>query len=522
MTMIISLPEKHKPLSSKIIRNVFFGGLRFLFIAPIPLFLTPLILTRIGMKGYGTWAVFMAISNMTSLADLGLVGTVSKYVAEYHARRDFPALDRLLNTGLALFGLLSIVLTSLLWIGSSFIVPVVFRDSPVAVPELVVLFRYFLIVIVANVLTLLFSSVSSGLQRLDLTNMMSAFNIVFGAVLGGFLIFRGWGLRGLLCGQICSTIVTALIYLVIVRRLLPQILLNPLHIDVTEARKLFSFSLQLYLTQAAMAVHNQIEKIFLSLFIGVGAAGVYDIASDLALKIRSAIGLVLSPVLPAASELNALRDERRLRELYYRVHKYLAFIGLPIVCYVAAISTRFVDLWIGPNLRIVALPLSVLLVVNFLNLATGPGFLIFAGTGYLRPGMQSALLGIILNIVLSLVLIYRLGFAGAVIGTSLSLLVASAFFMYLFHHRTGYGVGRLLRESYVKPLTCSILLLGVWFAIRPEKASSWTGLFGGGLAFGVIYIMILIFGHFFDGFDWDKAESFVPLVRYARRSIPVA
>jgi len=517
-----NLPGEQRPLSAKIIRNVLFGGLRLLLIAPIPLILTPLILGRIGVKGYGTWAIFLAISNMTSLADLGLVGTVSKYVAEYHSRRDFPALDRLLNTGFALFGLLSIVLALLLWIGSSFIVPLVFRDSAVELPELVALFRFFLIVIVANVMTLLFSSVSSGLQRLDLTNMMSTFNILFAAVLGGFLVFRGWGLRGLIYGQICSTVLTALIYLVIVRRLLPQILFNPLRVDVTEARKIFSFSLQLYLTQAAVAVHNQIEKIFLALFIGVGAAGLYDIASDLALKIRGVIGLLLGPVLPAASELSALRDEYRLKELYYRVHKYLAFVGVPIVCYVAAISTRFVDLWIGPNLRIVALPLSVLLVVNFLNLATGPGFLIFAGTGYLRPGMLSALLGIILNFVVSLVLIYRFGLAGAVVGTAISLLVASAFFMYLFHRRTGYEVGRLLRESYVKPVICSLVLLGAWVAIRPEKDSSWAGLFAGGLAFGGVYVVTLLFSRFFDRFDWDKVENFVPLLRYARRIVPVA
>jgi len=92
------------------------------------------------------------------------------------------------------------VLALLLWIGSSFIVPVVFRDSPVELPELVVLFRYFLIVIVANVLTLLFSSVSSGLQRLDLTNMMSGFTILFGAGLGGFCYFA-MGLRGSSTGK---------------------------------------------------------------------------------------------------------------------------------------------------------------------------------------------------------------------------------------------------------------------------------------------------------------------------------
>ena len=57
-------------LSAKIIRNVIFGGLRYVLVAPIPFLLTPLILHKIGTAGYGTWAVFLAINGLTSLADM--------------------------------------------------------------------------------------------------------------------------------------------------------------------------------------------------------------------------------------------------------------------------------------------------------------------------------------------------------------------------------------------------------------------------------------------------------------------
>src|ERR1700730_7477761 len=99
-----------QPLSAKILRSVLFGGLRSLLVAPVPFLLTPLILSKIGAEGYGTWAVFLAINGMTSLADLGLVGALSKFVAEHYARRDFPALARVLGSGLSLFLLLDFVI----------------------------------------------------------------------------------------------------------------------------------------------------------------------------------------------------------------------------------------------------------------------------------------------------------------------------------------------------------------------------------------------------------------------------
>lgn len=511
-----------RPLAQQIIRNILFGGLRYLFVVPIPFVLTPLILHKIGVAGYGTWAVFLAINGLSSLADLGLVGTVSKFVAEYHARRDFPALERLLNSGLGLFLLLDVGVSVVLWLAAPFLANKLFRGSPLSNADLIILLRCFLIVVAANILTQLFASVTTGLQRLDLTNLISAANLLLSAALGAILLLKGWGLRGLIYGYIGAGILTIAVYLMIIRTLLPQIALNPLRFDRSEARKMFGFSLRLYITQAAVAVHNQVEKVFLGILVGVGPVGWYDIASDVALKARASIGLVLSPVLPAASELDALGDETRLKELYFRSHKYLALFGIPAVCYVAAVSKRFVELWLGPGMKMIALPLAVLLAVNFVNLATGPGFLIFAGRGQMRPGVQSAVLGLVLNVVFSLALIYKLGFAGAVLGTSLSLIIASLFFMVLFHRHTGYSVSRVLRESYLRPILCSSTLLTLLLWICPARNLSWLGLGGIGLTFAVFYFVLILLSRFFDDYDWSKIQLFVPAARHVRRLSRVA
>ncbi len=510
-------PVPDVPLGAKIIRNALFGGLRYVFVAPIPFVMTPLILRKIGVQGYGTWAVFLAINALTSLADLGLVGTLSKFVADYYARRDFASLRKALNSGLSLFLLLAITLSFILGIAAVVFSDWLFRGSAIQRAELVTLFRFFLIVVAANVVNLLFASVTTGLQRLDLTNMISAGNVFLSALFSGILLLSGWGLRGLVYGYAASAVLTVVAYLLTVRRLLPQIALNPFQFDKREAVKLFGFSSRFYVTQAAIAVHTQIEKVFLAALVGVAAAGWYDIASDVSLKIRGAIGFVLSPVLPAASELNALGDERRLQELYYRSHKYLALIGVPAVFFMAVAAPRFIQLWIGPGLSMVAFPLSVLVVVGFVNLATGPGFMIFAGRGHLRPGVESAILGIVLNVLISLALIYRFGFAGAVVGTSISLLAASGYFVFVFHRSTGYSFTRLLKESYIKPILSSILALLGMLSIRSTSNVTWLGLAEMAAAFGAAYSIVILLSRFFDEYDWRKIEQLLPMTRHVRR-----
>ena len=240
------------------------------------------------------------------------------------------------------------------------------------------------------------------------------------------------------------------------------------------AKEIFGFSVKTYVSQVAVVIHNQIEKIYLARFTGVISVGWYDISSDLALfKLRGIPSGSSGPQLcPAASELHALSDRGTLAHLYYRTHKYLALLGVPLVAYIVFASKDFVELWVGPGLSIIAMPLCVLLVVDFINLTTGPGLHILVGGGNLKPGLYSAILGILLNVTLSLFLIrHAYGFGGAVIGTSLSLIVASCFFLYLFRRETGRTLPKVFRIAYLKPMFCAVAgIAALWMLTHSERA----------------------------------------------------
>jgi O-antigen/teichoic acid export membrane protein len=140
----------------------------------------------------------------------------------------------------------------------------------------------------------------------------------------------------------------------------------------------------------------------------------------------------------------------------------------------------------------------------------------------MRPGIKSAVFGLALNLVLSLGLIYKFGFAGAVVGTSVSLVLASSYFISMFHRHTRYSLSRVLLESYLKPILCSVVILAMILAIHSTRDLSWFGLAGLGSLFGILYGIAILLSHFFDEYDWIKIESFMPLARHARRISRVA
>jgi O-antigen/teichoic acid export membrane protein len=420
------------PIGAKISRNVVFSAIGLFALAPLPFIVIPFFLKKLGTAGYGTWAVFLAVSGVTSLADLGLVTSLSKHVAEFSALKDFRSLSRYVNTGFVLYLVVASLLALVLWLGSPLLLSSLFRGSLVPTRELRILWRCLILLVFANTLTLLFSSIVIGLQRMDLSTLISSLGQFSSVGLSLVLLSFGWGLRGVLYAYVLTAWITSIVYVALVQRLLPEVELNLAACEWGVAKEILGFSLKTYVTTVAVVIHNQIEKIYLARFVGVVPVGWYDISSGLALKLRGIPGLVLTPVMPAASELHALSDQRRLVHLYQRAHKYLAFIGVPLVVYVIFVSRRFVELWVGPALGVIAVPLSVLLIANMINLATGPGFLVLVGSGKLRPGIYSATLAIVVNLTLSFFLIRAYGFQGAIIGTSFSLIAGSVFFLFLF------------------------------------------------------------------------------------------
>ena len=517
------LTPERIPLGAKLTRNVMYNAARTILLAPLPFLLIPYFLKKLGTAGYGTWAVFLAINGMTSLADFGLVTSVSKHVAQYYAHKDFRALGELISTGLLLYAAIACAVASLLWAGARFLVGGLFRGSPIPTAELTSLWGFLILLVFANILTLLFSSIAFGLQRMDLSSAMSSLNLVLSAGLSVVFLHRGLGLRGILYGYGAAAWVVAIVYAIGVRRLLPEVGLKVASCRWSVAREILSFSSKAYVTQIAVAIHNQIEKFYLARFVGVVPVGWYDVSSDLALKLRGIPGLVLAPVMPAASELDARNDHGRMMSLYLRAHKYLAFLGIPMVVYAVLISRRFVELWVGPSLSVIAIPFCALLIVNFLNLTTGPGFLILMGRGRLRPGLYSAILGIVLNITLSFVLIRAYGFAGAIIGTSVSLTVASIYFLLECQRETGISLVSLMRSAYLKPLVTSLVIAGVlWGLSRPLAEISWVTLTVGAVVFGTLYLLALLLLRFFDGFDLAIVERAVRLPSFVRRMVPNA
>jgi O-antigen/teichoic acid export membrane protein len=505
-------PEQ-KPVRTKVVRNVLFSALQNLLVFPIPFLLIPFILGKVGIREYGIYAVFMTVIGFTSLTDLGMFGTLTKHVAEYYARGDFVRLKRLLDTGLMFYVLISLLMMAGLWVSTGYLLPALFRNISTPYRELRSLWLVMILTMAVNFLGAPFSSVVWGLQRMDLSSALGFVSVVSNAIFTVVFLGLGWHLQGLLYANLAGALLSLALLSGSAHKLLPQVSINPFHFDRKEMKEIFSFSWRLYVSQIGSVVQYQAEKVYLAWLVGVTPVGWYNIANSAGQKARRIPELLLSPLMPAASELDARGGEEKVRELYYRSHKYLAFLSLPIVVGVAVLCRPFVNLWLGPQLNIVAVPLALLVLTNIVILMTGPGYLISIGLGELAPAVNACISMVVLNLVTSYFLIRYYGFPGAVIGTLVSSSFGTVLFTYLFHRYTGYPYKRLLTGAYLKPLGASLAGAAACFLMSSPQPIGWGGLVLKAVVFGVVYLVALIVTRFFDGFDLDQAGRLLPVFR---------
>ena len=502
------LDDRHRLAGDKIKRNAVFNVLRVVIAAPIPLLLTPYIIHHIGARSFGIWAVLYAIANLTSLADFGLVGTLSKHVAEYWANRDIVRLNMLISTGMVLFGTIAFLACIAFALLQRPIFFILFRNTQTLGPQLIHSYYLLVPVVAFNILSFPLFSIAAGLQRMDITSLLSSINLGTSAILSFLFLHAGYGLTGLMAATLAGSMIAFTANLLLVPRLVPALKINLRNSSFGEANRLFRFSSQVYVVQMAVAIQNNIEKFLLSRMTGALFAGWYEVASDVSVKVRSVPGLMLTPLLSAASDLHAHKDEARLAKLYQRAHKYLAMIGIPIVAWTIAVAPAFVLLWLGPMFSSVVLPIRVLVPVQFLNLATGPGALILFGKGYVRPATLTASVGLVFNLVASSLLIWRFGFAGAFIGTTVAIMFSSVWYFILFHRYTKYPFWNIIQSAYFKPILCSTLLAASISVLCPP-AARWSSLVLGTAIFGVLYLAALILTRFFDRFDVEQMPGYI-------------
>lgn len=482
----------------EIIRNVTSNWAGLFLGVVIAFFLSPFLVHRLGDVNYGLWVLILSVTGYMGLLDIGLRVSIVKYVSRLHAVSDSEGLNKTVSTGVAMYGLIALIII-IVSIILQFIIDKIFPIPQEAIFSA----RIVTLLAGANLaLTLVlsvFGGFLSGLQRYDIVNMIGIPVLILRSIAIVIFISQGFSIITLGIIHLLSQVLSGGLMIRECYKKWNPLRIHRKYVNLESVRSLFSYSVFILMNSVAMMLLFKSGEIVTGIVISTAAVTYYAIASGLTHYLSQIIGTMTQVLHPYASAKDAGGDVESIKTAVLVGTKVCLLITLPIGITFVILGEQFIASWMGESYATVAGPLLVILAITRIfwlaQSATGN---IMLGVGKHKVLVIINLITAVASIIGSLILVFPYGLLGLVIGSAIPVIFIQGLIMPLYACRIfEFSILEYLRESWLGPVFSTIFYASILIIIeQTHLPETLPGIFVSVLIAMPVYLGISYFASF--------------------------
>jgi len=457
----------------RILRNVLSNWTSYLVTAVIGFVLTPIVVHSLGNTGYGLWTLVVSVTGYFGLLDLGVRSSVGRFVTRYLALGDDANVNRTTTTAFAILGaggLLAFIATIL--------IAAFFFGSFRIQPQYTTAARIALVLTGLNMACILplgvFSALLFAQERFDVVSGITIVGELGRAALVVWFLRHGYGLVALAVITLAIMLAEYGAMAVSAKALYRPLKIRLSYLDWAAGRELFGFSIYRFIWIVANQLIFYSDAVVIGIFLGPGAITPYAIAGSLINYGRNIVSLVTDTLYPVAARMDAQRDVAGLQQLLVLGTRMALLLTLPLCLGFLFLGRQFIVLWMGDAYVGSALVLTILTIPQFGSMSQYASALVLAGMARHRPFAYFALAEGLANLILSVILVRRIGIIGVAWGTVIPNLVVSSIVVPLYTLRVlGIGVKDYLMNAYLRPVLCALPVAALGYRLSMIDSPSW-------------------------------------------------
>ncbi len=386
----------------------------------------PILVRKLGVTEYGVWSVLLSVNGISLLALLGLDTSLTVFLAKVTVGDDERAKDALLGTSFLLFTGLGCFTAGLIWLGSPYIVKVLFptlSSGRTVLQALIPLGGVVLLQFVKQWLT----AVETGLMRYDLQTFGEGISVIVSYTGLMVVVLLGYRIVALANWFFLVTFLTVIFHIFLINRSKIIYFSHILTWSQPQARVLLKFGILQWASQVGGTLFSQFDRIMVNLLLGPTAVGLYAVATSITSRINLMSAIPIQPIVPSISTTHANKHRERTRQIFAHAQHANAIIVYFITAVIILGAVPICNLLVTAAHARELIPLLQLLALLYgVYSLNAVGFYVAMGIG--RPAINArwVVLSGFLFAVLLIVLIPRFGLWGAVwanIGYSLTLAI---------------------------------------------------------------------------------------------------
>ncbi len=405
--------EPNLDLKTLAIRGVLFNWIGRGCSIVITFFLTPFLVQHLGDERYGLWSIAFSLLGFYALADLGLRGTSTKYIAEKHAKGCHGDVNRIVVTTLLIYALLGVVVLGVGCALATFL-PSQLKTAHVDASTIRCVLILTAVTFAIRLTCQPFGAILAAFARYDLTNSLAVVSQIGSAVAMVVALKLGWGLTGMAIGTLIVGAATQCGQFLLAHHVFTDLSLSLRLFDRSLISSLSSFSLSLIAINGARQLTQYGIVLFMGMILGPALVAVYSIADSVIRKTSMLTKGVSSVVMPIASRLDASGDRDAILRMSTVVSRIMQVSAMFVFSVCLIHGRDIIELWIGEGYgNKVYLVLCVLAAANVATLVSGGLPSVLTGMGELRILRRLMIVDSVLCVVLSLLLMNVYGVVGA-------------------------------------------------------------------------------------------------------------
>jgi O-antigen/teichoic acid export membrane protein len=406
-------------------------------------FLYRFLLDRIGVEGLGIWSLVLAATSLVRLSDLGMGGSVIRFVSSSLAQGDSLRASQVVQTSAIVVGTASAAALFcshpvIAW-GLGYFLQGQDLDSAIQI------LPYVLLAVWLSMVAGVFQSGLDGCQQIGVRNGFDiAANVLY--LVAALVLVPKRGIVGLGMAQVLQAALLLLANWLALRRVLP-LPWALFRFSRTRLAEIWGYSMHLQGIAVVALLIEPTTKALLGKFGGLAMVGYYDMAAKMLNQFRSlmvSVNLVLVPVIARLEQVSPSQVEP-VYSLSYRIGFYLS---VPLYAGLFAMLPALSLAWIGRHESTFVLSSMMMTVGMFLNSLVNPAYITNLGLGKLRQNLHGFLVMATLNAILGYILGRTFGGFGVVLASVIAMAIGSWAILLGFHLERNLPISGLFpRES---------------------------------------------------------------------------
>lgn len=420
----------------------------------------PVIISHLGMAGYGVWESMLAISGIALVLQNVVRGTLLWRISISYGAQDVYETQRMVGIGVGTTLTLILFLVTGVWLIRDFLL-VQLQIPGEWIDDTRWMLPYLIGIVLFGGVNQALAMVITGYQRAGQAALIQSGGLVATNLVSIGLLFAGYGLPAMLLGYVAGFVVMFALLYPVARSLCGRLSLLPVWPSPEEFTVLIPFAGLLLVSNLSFVLRDYTDKIVLSSMASPEMTGYFSMAQRVTSLIMQAHTVLLAPFSAAIGALYAVNDWDGIQKFYLRIGSWMSVLAGLVSFLIFTLREPLFVLWLGKDQPEAHVFLALLLFgMASAIIFTGAVTPLSKGIG--RPGLETqyTLVTLGLTIVSKPLLIFAVGPVGSVASSALAWSLGGVYMLFLVHRKLNLAREMIRRNIGIFLVTLGMSLSG--------------------------------------------------------------